>query len=212
MASDIPPDRGGRAQPAPRRRAGGSRGRGGEKTEGSARSGESRFFADATSGLPRLPLDANARRCQGRNEQCGPRAGLSAGCAAAEKDKRSSSASAETAAGWLRALRIERGPQNGRWPMALSKKITDAGKKAVTHEAPENPTAQLGSAGFLRLATAHRRGRFAAAAAAPSSRRCGWITVFTTGKRSLREGQGREEEARPILSCSPERPARRGTA
>ena len=108
MAPDIPPDRGGRAQPAPRRRAGGSRGRGGEKTEGSARSGESHFFADATSGLPRLPLDTNARRCQGRDERCGPRAGLSAGCAAAEKDKRSSPASAETATGRLRALRIER--------------------------------------------------------------------------------------------------------
>ncbi|MCW5712362.1 hypothetical protein WMC41_31100 (plasmid) [Shinella yambaruensis] len=35
--------------------------------------------------------------------------------------------------------------------MALSKKITDAEKPAVIHEAPENPTAQLGSAGFLRL-------------------------------------------------------------
>ena len=35
--------------------------------------------------------------------------------------------------------------------MALSKKITDAEKPAIIHEAPENPTAQLGSAGFLRL-------------------------------------------------------------
>ena len=58
------------------------------------------------------------------------------------------------------------------------------GKTPVSHEAPENPTAQLGSAGFLRLATAHRHGRFAAAAAAPSSRRCGWKTGFITAKQS----------------------------
>ena len=32
--------------------------------------------------------------------------------------------------------------------------------------------------------SAHRRGRFAAAAAAPSSRRCGWITPGSTGKRA----------------------------
>ena len=67
------------------------------------------FLPTRQAALPRLPLDPNARRCQGRDERCGPRAGLSAGCAAAEKDKRSSPASAETAAGWLRALRIERG-------------------------------------------------------------------------------------------------------
>jgi len=35
--------------------------------------------------------------------------------------------------------------------MALSKKITDAEKPAIIHEAPDNPTAHLGSAGFLRL-------------------------------------------------------------
>ncbi len=112
-------ERGGR-KPAPRRRAGGSRGRDGEKTEGSARSGESRFFTDATSGLPRLPLDPNARRCQGRNERCGPRAGLSAGCAAADKDKRSSPVSAETAAGWLRAPHRARSAGTGDGPTTSS--------------------------------------------------------------------------------------------
>ncbi|MGJ7042265.1 hypothetical protein J2Y63_005547 [Shinella sp. BE166] len=35
--------------------------------------------------------------------------------------------------------------------MAQAKKIFDGEKPAVIHEAPENPTAQLGSAGFLRL-------------------------------------------------------------
>ncbi|GAA5666739.1 hypothetical protein T8J41_20280 (plasmid) [Nitratireductor rhodophyticola] len=35
--------------------------------------------------------------------------------------------------------------------MAQSKKIIDVEKPTVTHEAPENPTALLGSAGFLRL-------------------------------------------------------------
>ncbi|MFC6447632.1 hypothetical protein [Shinella zoogloeoides] len=35
--------------------------------------------------------------------------------------------------------------------MAIPKKIIDGEKPTVTHEAPENPTAQLGSAGFLRL-------------------------------------------------------------
>lgn len=71
--------------------------------------------------------------------------------------------------------------------MAQSKKIIDVEKPTVTHEAPENPTALLGSAGFLRLLR---------------SRRCGWITIGTIGKRSLREEKGREDEARPIPSCS----------
>ena len=46
------------------------------------------FLPTRQAALPRLPLEPNARRCQGRDERCGPRAGLNAGCMAAEKDKR----------------------------------------------------------------------------------------------------------------------------
>jgi len=65
--------------------------------------------------------------------------------------------------------------------MAQAKKIFDGEKPAVIHEAPENPTAQLGSAGFLRLlrspAGPVRCGRGRAV-----PRRCGWITASTTGE------------------------------
>ena len=64
-------------------------------------------------------------------------------------DKRSSPASAETA-GRLRA-RIERArPARAMAPGTIEEDHR-RGKTTVIHEAPENPTAQLGSAGFLRL-------------------------------------------------------------
>ena len=63
--------------------------------------------------------------------------------------------------------------------MAISKKIIGVGKPAAIHEAPENPTALLGSAGFLRLlrlpAGPARCGRGRAV-----PRRCGWITACNT--------------------------------
>ncbi|WP_353392744.1 hypothetical protein [Brucella sp. NBRC 14130] len=59
-------------------------------------------------------------------------------------------------------------------------------KTPVPHEAPENPTALLGSAGFLRLLRSPARpvrcGRGRAV-----SRRCGWKTGFITAKQSEQE-------------------------
>ncbi|GLS08265.1 hypothetical protein GCM10007864_18940 [Sinorhizobium fredii] len=64
--------------------------------------------------------------------------------------------------------------------MRSSLKQSHSQKTSVFHQAPENPTALLGSAGFLRLATLALR--LAPAAATPFARRCDWKTAHNTAE------------------------------
>lgn len=50
-----------------------------------------------------------------------------------------------------RVLASRAGDRHWRWHDMTSNKVTSKGKTTVSHEAPENPTALLGSAGFRRL-------------------------------------------------------------
>ena len=191
MASDIPPDRGGGRKPAPRRRAGGSRGRGGEKTEGSARSGESRFFAGATSGLPRLPLEPNARRCQGRDERCGPHAGLNAGCVSFRQGQAIVTGIGGDGRRLAPCSHRARSTGTGDGPWHKRRRSSTRKNRPLSTRLRKtlrrNWGARVSSACSARLTARCGRGR-----AVP--RRCGWIMASTTGRQSVRKEKGQAVE------------------
>ena len=74
----------------------------------------------------------------------------------------------------------------GGGPPGIPKKITIMEKRPLSTRLRKTLRRNWG-ARVSSACSAHRQGRFAAAAAAPSSRRCGWITVFITAKQSEQE-------------------------
>jgi len=157
-------------------------GRPGQKSEGSARSGESRFFPRATAPLgARLPIGLIAGMSHERKRHGACFSGHDIGSVAPARtsDRHRDRRRLPRAGSVLASSALDR---DGRWPMALSKKITDAGKRPLSTRLRKTLRRNWG-ARVSSACSAHRRGRFAAAAAAPSSRPYGWITPGTTGQR-----------------------------
>ena len=82
MASDIPPDRAGRAKARPSAPVGRVKGSWRGKNGRFGRRRKAVFLPVRQAALPRLPLDPGGRRCQGREQTGRTGTGLSAGGAA----------------------------------------------------------------------------------------------------------------------------------
>ena len=99
------------------------------------------------AALPRLPLDPNGRRCHGAETEMRPGDGPQCRRRSHRPDKRSLPGSAETAAGWLRAVHRARPTGTGGGPHEYRRK-SSSWKSARFPQGSGKPYGAIGERGF----------------------------------------------------------------